>query len=208
MLLQSQLPPEFWGCAILLAVDIYSTCPHRSLGMQSPYFVRCQRHPDLTFFRPFGCTMIVHRGRDLVEHSKLAPRGEKCIYLGVGTTHGRRAFIGYRARLNRVYAESYATVDAKFDETHLPMRTTNQSVYGRHHQAHVDLDHLSLYHDTPRLSLIVWSNPPSSVSAKAPRFFVTYDSQFPLASTRFRPRLYGVYVEAGHTDKGRQNSSK
>ena len=82
--------------------------------MQSPYFVRYQRHPDVTFLRPFGCAMIVHRGRDLVEHSKLAPRGEKCccfncIYLGVGTTHGRRAFIGYSARLNRVYA----TVDAK-----------------------------------------------------------------------------------------------
>ena len=113
--------------------------------MQSPYFVRYQRHPDLTFFRPFGCTMIVHRGRDLVEHSKLAPRGEKCIYLGVGTTHGRRAFIGYSARLNRVYA----TVEAKFDETHFPMRTTNQRVYGRHHQAHVDIDQLSLYHDMP-----------------------------------------------------------
>jgi len=29
------------------------------------------------------------------------------------------------------------------------MRTTNQRVYGRHHQAHVDIDQLSLYHDMP-----------------------------------------------------------
>jgi len=34
------------------------------------------------------------------------------------------------------------------------------------------------------LSLIVWSDPPACVSAQAPRFFVIYDSQFPLASSR------------------------
>ena len=35
------------------------------------------------------------------------------------------------------------------------------------------------------LSLIVENDPPARVSAQAPRFFVIYDSQFPLASSRF-----------------------
>jgi hypothetical protein len=108
MLLQSQLPPECWGAACVLACDIYNITPHSSLGMQSPYYVRHQRHPDLTFFRPFGSSMIVHHGADLVEYGKLAPRGERCVYLGIGATHGRRAFVGYSPRLNRVYATVHA----------------------------------------------------------------------------------------------------
>ena len=35
------------------------------------------------------------------------------------------------------------------------------------------------------LSLIVQNDPPVRVSAQAPRFFVIYDSQFPLVSSRF-----------------------
>jgi len=35
------------------------------------------------------------------------------------------------------------------------------------------------------LNVIVSSDPPARVSAQAPRFFVIYDSQFPLASSRF-----------------------
>ena len=41
------------------------------------------------------------------------------------------------------------------------------------------------------LSLIVWNDPPARVSAQAPRFFVIYDSQFPLASSRFPNTLSG-----------------
>ena len=116
MLLQSQLPPEMWGAACILACDIYNITPHASLKMQSPYFIRHQKHPDLTFFQPFGCSMIVHRGSDLIEHGKLAPRGERCVYLGIGNAHGRRSFVGYSPRLNRIYA----TVHAQFDETQFP----------------------------------------------------------------------------------------
>ena len=143
MLLQSQLPPEMWGAACILACDIYNITPHASLKMQSPYFIRHQKHPDLTFFQPFGCSMIVHRGSDLIEHGKLAPRGERCVYLGIGNAHGRRSFVGYSPRLNRIYA----TVHAQFDETHFPMRVQNQRVLGRDHKDNLDTESLSLYHN-------------------------------------------------------------
>jgi hypothetical protein len=80
-LLQSQLPPEFWGAAAILATDVYNCTPHSALNNQSPFYLTKGVHPDLSFFRPFGCAMVVHRGKDLVEHHKLAPRGGKCVYL-------------------------------------------------------------------------------------------------------------------------------
>ena len=125
-LLQSQMPPEFWGAATILLTDIYNCTPHAALDNETPYYRQKGVHPDLGFFRPFGCTMIVHQGKDLVEHHKLAPRGEKCVYLGCGMAHGRRAFIAYSPRTNRVYA----TIHAEFDETHFPFRTVDQRVRG------------------------------------------------------------------------------
>jgi len=153
MLLQSQMPPEFCGAAVVLATDIYNCTPHRSLDMESPHYHRYHKQPDLSFFCAFGCATVVHRGRDLVEHTKLAPRGELGVYLGVGTSHGRRTFIVYSPRTSRVYA----TVDARFDETYFPFRTTNQRVYGQDYTPFIQLEQLSLYHDmlNPTVASIV-----------------------------------------------------
>ena len=95
MLLQSQMPPEFWGAAVVLATDIYNCTHHRSLGMESPHYHRYYKQPDISFFRAFGCATVVHRGRDLLEHTKLKPRGELGVYFGVCNSHSRRAFIVY-----------------------------------------------------------------------------------------------------------------
>ena len=143
-LLQSQLPPEFWGAAVTLVTDIYNCTPHDSLDGDSPYKRARGQHPDVSFIKPFGCGMIVHRGRDLVEHSKLAPRGEKCVYIGTGQTFGRRAYLAFRPRLNRVFA----TVDAQFDECYFPFRLVDQRVYGQHSKR-AKLEQLSLFHDLP-----------------------------------------------------------
>lgn len=92
-LLQSQMPPEFWGATTILLTDIYNCTPHTALDNETPYYRQKGVHPDLGFFRPFGCKMIVHQGKDLVEHHKLAPRGEKCVYLGCGMAHGPRCSV-------------------------------------------------------------------------------------------------------------------
>jgi hypothetical protein len=51
------------------------------------------------------------------------------------------------------------------------------------------------------LSLIVQSNPPAVVSAQAPRSFVIYNSQFPLASSRFGRDFISVNIEVGNIDR-------
>jgi len=77
--------------------------------------------------------------------TKLEPRGEVGVYLDVSTSHGRRALLVYSPRTSRVYA----TVDARFDETYFPFRTTNQRVYGQDYSRSIQLEQLSLYHDMP-----------------------------------------------------------
>jgi hypothetical protein len=86
--------------------------------------------------------MVVHRGKDLVEHHKLAPRGEKCVYLGCGNAYGRRAYIAYSPHLHRVFS----TIHAQFDESFFPFRTVDQRVRGRNDNT-AQLETLSLYHD-------------------------------------------------------------
>jgi len=141
LLLQSQMPPEFWDVAVLLTTDIYNCTLDRSPGMESPHYHRYHKQPDLSFFRALGCVTVVYRGQNLVEHTKLALQGELGVYLGVGTSHGRRAFIVYSPQTSRVYA----TVDDQFDETYFPFRTTNQRVYGQDYSPSIQLEQLSLY---------------------------------------------------------------
>ena len=57
------------------------------------------------------------------------------------------------------------------------------------------------------MSLIVQSDPPARVSAQAPRFFVIYDSQFPLASSRFGRDSIQYRVDKTHW-QGHQDPSK
>ena len=57
------------------------------------------------------------------------------------------------------------------------------------------------------LSLIVQNDPPARVSAQAPRFFVIYDSQFALASSRFGRD--SIQYRVGKTQcQGHQDPSK
>ena len=87
MLLQSQLPPEFWGCATMFSTDLANCRPHDSLGGGcTPFYKQYGILPDYSFFRPFGCQMIIHRGACLIELGKLAPRGKNAVYIGTGMT--------------------------------------------------------------------------------------------------------------------------
>jgi len=143
-LLQSGMPHAFWGAAVILVTDIYNSCPHASLNGDSPHFRRTGKHPDMSFFRPFGCGMVVYRGKDLVEHGKLAPRGEKGVYLGTGKQFGRRAFMCYSARLNRVFA----SVDCEFDATFFPYKLSDQRQRG-YYDTELRTEELSMFHDMP-----------------------------------------------------------
>jgi len=83
LLLQSQLPPEFWGCAAHYFTTVYNHLPHASINHNIPYCVHHQVKPDVSWFRPFGCKTTIYQGKDLIEHGKLAPRGEQGVFIGL-----------------------------------------------------------------------------------------------------------------------------
>ena len=125
-LLQSHLPPEFWGLAAHFAVDVYNHTPHASLQGRIPYAEHHGTRPDVSWFRPFGCEATLFRGRDVVEHHKLSARGERGCFVGLGMSHGRRAWLIWVPRLQRVFASR----NVQFDDTLFPMKVHDQRVYG------------------------------------------------------------------------------
>jgi hypothetical protein len=92
--------------------------------------------------------MVIHRGSCLVEHGKLALRGEEAVNIGTGMAFDRRAFLGYSSRTNRVYAST----DCVFDEHLFPYRLVDQRVYGYNNSV-PRLDQQVLYNDIPDVTI-------------------------------------------------------
>ena len=125
-LLSSGLGTQFWGFAALHWIDVYNHLPHSSLGFKTPWEVEMGSTPDVSWFRPFGCRVTVFRGRDNVEHHKLAPRGEACVYVGLGFGRGQKGWLCWSPSTQRIYC----TRNCVFDETFMPMRLSDQRILG------------------------------------------------------------------------------
>eukprot|EP00961_Rhodomonas_salina_P085134 1143173-Rhodomonas_salina.1 len=119
LLLQAKLPPEFWGAAALYYTDVYNHLPHSSIGCEIPYEIHTNKQPDVSWFRPWGCRCTLFRCCDLVEHCKLAPRGEQGVFLGLSLAHSRKCWVVYSScpGLNHIFVLSNVT----FDGTLFPM---------------------------------------------------------------------------------------
>ena len=97
--------------------------------------------------------MVVFRSwwyfrKDLVEHKKFAPHGEKCVYIGTGRKFGRWAFMGYSLRTNRVYA----SVDCEFDDIYFPFRVCDQRVRG-FFDTEPNTKEFSMFYDMPHATI-------------------------------------------------------
>ena len=125
-LYDSGLPFEFWGFAAINWTDVYNHLPHAALQGRTPWEVQYGTLPDVSWFRPFGCRVTVFRGRDEVSHHKLAPRGEACVYVGLGFYSGHKGWLCWSPRLKRLFC----TRHCRFDKTFMPMRTHDQRILG------------------------------------------------------------------------------
>eukprot|EP00961_Rhodomonas_salina_P266396 3601092-Rhodomonas_salina.1 len=85
ILLQSNLPLEFWGMAALYIVETYNVLPHSCIDNKIPYEEHTGRRANVSMFRPFGCIETVFRGKDHVAHHKISPHGEPGVFVGLGT---------------------------------------------------------------------------------------------------------------------------
>eukprot|EP00961_Rhodomonas_salina_P168476 2270908-Rhodomonas_salina.1 len=70
--------------------------------------------------------MVVHQGKDLVEHGKLALCCKSGVFVGLGLMHCRKSWLVYSGRTNRVYSST----NCMFDETLFPAKKVDQRVYG------------------------------------------------------------------------------
>jgi hypothetical protein len=150
-LYSSGLPFEFWGFAAINWADVYNHLPHSALKGRTPWEAQYGTLPDVSWFRPFGCRVTVFRGRDEVAHHKLAPRGEACVYVGLGFYSGHKGWLCYSPRLKRLFC----TRHCRFDETFMPMRTHDQRILG-------------FYDSTPRRQMLAdqFGNPDNASAAQ------------------------------------------
>ncbi|KAI8891733.1 hypothetical protein BC833DRAFT_507722, partial [Globomyces pollinis-pini] len=65
LLLDCQLPWNYWGFALLTFVYLKNRSPHRSLHRATPYEFWYNRLPDLTNLRTFGYPCFVHLPKEV-----------------------------------------------------------------------------------------------------------------------------------------------
>lgn len=80
MLLESQLPKEFWAEAVNYAVYLLNRSPSYGTDM-TPFQFWSGEKPDLSAIRIFGTTTMVHIPGQL--RKKWDPKSKKCILVGM-----------------------------------------------------------------------------------------------------------------------------
>eukprot|EP00961_Rhodomonas_salina_P000258 3428-Rhodomonas_salina.1 len=144
--------------------DVYNHVPHSSIQDQIPFTVHHGLKPDVSWFCSFGCSCTVFRGRDLVDHHKLAPRGERGVFVGLGMSHCRKCWLVYTPRLNCIFASRNVT----FDDTLYPLKESDQRVYGYYDNAAITQMRADAYgpgiFDTPLDDILYMSLPGDPIS--------------------------------------------
>ena len=81
MLLENGLPKSYWAEAVNTANFVLNRCLIRPILKKTPYELFKGRNPNISFFKPFGCTCFVHNnGKDNL--GKFDARSDEGIFLG------------------------------------------------------------------------------------------------------------------------------
>ena len=81
MLIDSNLPPEFWGLALSHAAFVSNRACH-SGAERTPYEQVTGVQPDLTDLRVWGCPVLVHIEKRYIPKDLAHPRSEPGIFVG------------------------------------------------------------------------------------------------------------------------------
>ena len=93
---QTDLPISFWGYALETAAFILNQIPSKAVE-KTPYQIWNGKKPLMSFLRIWGCEALVkHQVSE-----KLAPRSEKCIF--VGYPKETRGYYFYNRSDNKVF---------------------------------------------------------------------------------------------------------
>ncbi|CAJ2657635.1 unnamed protein product [Trifolium pratense] len=81
LMIQSHLPPRYWGYAVLHSVFIMNRVPSNAIQGEIPFTALHNKLPDLSQLKVFGSLCYVSNQDH--HRSKLDHRARKCVYLGV-----------------------------------------------------------------------------------------------------------------------------
>jgi len=95
MMSQTDLPDSFWGFAILTAIKSLNNSPTKATE-KTPYEMWRGKVPNISYMKIWGCEAYVKVKTD----NKLAPRSEKCIFVGYPTSRG---YYFYKPQANQVF---------------------------------------------------------------------------------------------------------
>jgi Reverse transcriptase (RNA-dependent DNA polymerase) len=113
-LLTSKLPKQFWGEALLWAVDTWNRTLKPNLNMSSPLQKITGHNPDISLLHPFGCECYVRIPMEL--QKKFEPKAIRCILLGYDME--RKAYRTYSTDTKKVIVRSPR--DVKFNDFQFP----------------------------------------------------------------------------------------
>lgn len=113
LLIQSGLPREFWGEAVMTAVHVRNRCPSSAINFQVPYELWYNKEMDereIARLKVFGCQAWALR----VNKTKLDSRAELCVMVGyeAGTKDGYRLWSLERKKV--IVRRSVIFVEEKF----------------------------------------------------------------------------------------------
>ena len=96
MIGQTDLLILFWGYALEIVAFILNRIPSKAVE-KTPYEIWNEKNPLMSFLRIWGCEALVKRQVS----EKLAPKSEKCIF--VGYPKETRGYYFYNRSENKVF---------------------------------------------------------------------------------------------------------
>ena len=114
MLLENNLPKSFWAEAVNTANYILNRCLIRPILKKTPYELFKGRKPNISYFKPFGCTCFVHNnGKDNL--GKFDSRSDEAIFIGYASNS--KAYCVYNKRTKIVEESIHIIFEESNDGT-------------------------------------------------------------------------------------------
>jgi Reverse transcriptase (RNA-dependent DNA polymerase)/GAG-pre-integrase domain/gag-polypeptide of LTR copia-type len=112
MLTEANLPPSFWGFAVLAYIHAANRCSSQAHKGTTPYQLWHSKKPSVKRLRVFGCAAYVHVQKD--QRRALEAHTRKCVFVGYPSDRAGWMFWDSSAR-QLIYSDS-----AAFDEREFP----------------------------------------------------------------------------------------
>jgi len=109
VLIESNLPYQYWDFAVRYAVWTLNRLPTKSIHWKTPYELWMKRKPDASYLRPFGC--IAYANVDKSLRSSLEPTSVKCTFLGYA--HYQKGYVLQQDHDKKIVVRRDVTFDEK-----------------------------------------------------------------------------------------------